>query len=166
MTLCVLLNTVVMSMDRYGISPETEHILNLFNMVFTYIFIYEMAVKLLSIGPKKYCASKWNVLDGGIVLLSIIEIIFEAQTTQNSTSGSGVSAFRTAKVFRMLRAIRVARILRALSTMKVIIGVISRSFHSFMYVILLLILFVFIYTLLGVQIYQGKYDFGDGEALP
>ena len=35
-----------------------------------------------------------------------------------------------------------------------------------MYVILLLILFVFIYALLGIQIYQGKYDFGPDEELP
>ena len=83
MTLCVLVNTVVMSMDRYGISLETERIFNDFNMVFTYIFIYEMGVKLVAIGPKKYSASKWNMLDGGIVLLSIIEIIIEQQTMQN-----------------------------------------------------------------------------------
>ena len=50
--------------------------------------------------------------------------------------------------------------------MQVIIGVISRSFRSFMYVILLLVLFVFIYALLGVQIYQGKYNFGPDEPIP
>ena len=61
---------------------------------------------------------------------------------------------------------RVARILRALHSMQVIIGVITRSFRSFMYVILLLFVFVFIYALLGVQIYQGTYDFGPDEPLP
>ena len=50
--------------------------------------------------------------------------------------------------------------------MQVIIGVISRSFRSFMYVILLLILFNFIYALLGIQIFQGKYDFGPDEPMP
>lgn len=77
MTLCVLLNTGVMSMDRYGISQDTEQILNNMNLVFTYVFIYEMVVKLMAIGPKKYSASKWNMLDGGVVLLSIVEIIVE-----------------------------------------------------------------------------------------
>lgn len=47
--------------------------------------------------------------------------------------------------------------------MQVIIGVITRSFKSFMYVILLLFVFVFIYALLGIQIYQGKFDFGPDE---
>ena len=165
MTFCVLLNTVVMSMDRYGIDDETENLLNTMNLVFTYIFIYEMATKLLAIGPKKYVASRWNLLDGGVVLLSIVEIIIESQS-KNSNSGSGLSAFRTVKVFRTFRVIRVARILRALHSMQVIIGVITRSFRSFMYVILLLALFVFIYALLGIQIFQGKYDFGPDEPLP
>ena len=35
-----------------------------------------------------------------------------------------------------------------------------------MYVILLLFVFVFIYALLGIQIYQGNYDFGPDERLP
>lgn len=77
MTFCVLLNTVVMSLDHYGINPETDRILYNSNLTFTYIFIYEMIVKLLAIGPKKYAASRWNLLDGGVVLLSILEILVE-----------------------------------------------------------------------------------------
>ena len=80
MTLCVLLNTIVMSMDRYGIEPDLEQVLSNINLAFTYIFIYEMTVKLLAIGLKKYTASKWNLLDGGVVLLSILEIIVEQQS--------------------------------------------------------------------------------------
>ena len=78
MTLCVIMNTVVMTMDKYGIEPDLELLLSQFNSVFTYIFIYEMGIKLLAIGPKKYSASKWNLLDGGVVMLSIIELIIES----------------------------------------------------------------------------------------
>ena len=165
MTLSVIMNTVVMTMDRYGIEEELEATLAQINAVFTYLFIYEMGVKLLAIGPKKYAASKWNLLDGGVVLLSVIELIIESQSS-DSSGGSSISAFRTVKVFRTFRVMRVARILRALHSMQVIMGVITRSFRSFMYVILLLFVFVFIYALLGVQIYQGTYDFGPDEPLP
>ena len=165
MTLCVIINTVVMSMDRYGIEESTDKILSQMNEVFTYIFIFEMGTKLLAIGPKKYAASKWNLLDGGVVILSIIELIIESQRDNNS-GGSSISAFRTVKVFRTFRVMRVARILRALRSMQVIIGVVTRSVRSFMYVILLLLVFVFIYALLGIQIYQGNYTFGPDEELP
>lgn len=42
--------------------------------------------------------------------------------------------------------------------MKVIIGVVSRSLQSFLYIAILLLLFTFIYALLGRQIYDGKLD--------
>jgi hypothetical protein len=45
--------------------------------------------------------------------------------------------------------------------MKVIVGVISRSIQSFVYIALLLFLFVFIYALLGRQIYAGELSFDD-----
>lgn len=45
--------------------------------------------------------------------------------------------------------------------MKVIIGVVSRSLQSFVYIALLLMLFIFIYTLLGSQIYGGSINFSD-----
>ena len=165
MTFCVLLNTIVMSMDSYGIEEQTEKRLAGMNSAFTYIFMYEMGVKLLTIGPKKYSSSKWNLLDGGVVLLSIVELFVELQHS-GTTHGSSLSAFRTVKVFRTFRVMRVTRILRAMHSMQVIIGVIQRSFKSFMYVILLLFVFVFIYALLGIQIYQGRYDFGPHETLP
>ena len=155
MTVSVVLNTVVMSMDKYGIDVETERTLNKINAIFTYIFIYEMCIKLLAIGPKKYSSSKWNLLDGSVVMLSIVEIIIESQSSDDSSGGSSLSAFRTVKVFRTFRVMRVARILRALHSMQVIIGVIQNSFRSFMYVMLLLFVFIFIYALLGIQIYQG-----------
>ena len=77
-----------------------------------------------------------------------------------------MSAFRSVKIFRTFRVFRVARILRAFHSMQVIIGVISRSFSSFVYLILLMIIFVFIYALIGMQIYQGRFDFGPDEELP
>ena len=47
--------------------------------------------------------------------------------------------------------------------MQVIIGVISKSIWSFVYIALLLLLFVFIYALLGMQIYGGRFNFKWGK---
>ena len=55
MTFSVLLNTIILGMDRYGIKPDEEAILTQFNSVFTCIFIVEMGLKLLALGVKKYC---------------------------------------------------------------------------------------------------------------
>ena len=83
MTISVLINTIVMAMDRYGIDEKEAKTLDDMNTVFTWIFIVEMACKLTAFGPKKYCGDKMNLLDGAVVILSIIELIITA------TGGSG-----------------------------------------------------------------------------
>jgi hypothetical protein len=50
-------------------------LLDMFNNYFTWIFIYEMSSKLLAIGIVKYCSDKMNYLDGGVVLLSVFEML-------------------------------------------------------------------------------------------
>lgn len=118
-----------------------------------------MVSKLLAIGPKKYMDDKMNWLDGAVVMISIIELLMTAV----GGSGGNLSAFRTVRVFRTFRVLRVARLLRALKSMKVIIGVIAKSAGSFVYITLLMFVFVFIYTLLGMQIFGGQFDFEDGK---
>ena len=47
--------------------------------------------------------------------------------------------------------------------MKVIMSVIGRSINSFIYITLLMFVFVFIYTLLGMQVFGGQFNFEDGK---
>ena len=54
-----------------------EEFLETSNVYFTYIFIYEMFVKLLAIGFGKYIADTMNILDGGVVMLSIFELLYD-----------------------------------------------------------------------------------------
>jgi hypothetical protein len=62
-------------------------------------------------------------------------------------------------VFRTFRVLRVARLLRFMRSMAVIVGVISRSLESFFYIMVLLLLFNFIFALLGMQVFGGQYEF-------
>jgi hypothetical protein len=123
--------------------------------VFTWIFIVEMSLKLLGLGIIKYLSDKMNYLDGIVVLLSVFEMAVL------SGGGGAISAFRTVRIFRTFRVLRVARLLRSMQSMQVIIGVIGRSISSFMYLALLLMLFIFIYALLGMQTYGNLFSFGD-----
>lgn len=54
MLISVVLNTMVMAMEAYGNSKEKISFLTWSNYCFTWIFIVEMSLKLLAIGPKKY----------------------------------------------------------------------------------------------------------------
>ena len=78
MTFAVLLNTVVLSINHYGIKPELDELLDFYNKIFTYIFIIEMALKLGAMGIVKYVMDVMNLLDGLVVVISIFEIIYVA----------------------------------------------------------------------------------------
>ena len=164
LTLCVLVNTVVMAMDSYDIDETTYNTLSQMNEVFTWIFIVEMALKLLARGPKKYAKEPMNLLDGGVVILSIVELVMGLLGGGGGTGS--LQAFRTVRVFRTFRVLRVTRILRALKSMAQVIGVIQRTFMDFVLITILMFVFIFIYTLLGRQIFSGSYEFGPDADFP
>ena len=78
MLLSVLLNTIIMAMERYGMTQEEKDFLEWANGIFTWIFIVEMTVKLLAIGVKKYGQETMNLIDGSVVLISLIELAMSA----------------------------------------------------------------------------------------
>mmetsp|Transcript_7183 Transcript_7183/g.12108 ORF Transcript_7183/g.12108 Transcript_7183/m.12108 type:complete len:1503 (-) Transcript_7183:75-4583(-) len=159
MTFAVLLNTITLSVQHHGQSEATTVILDTFNSYFTWIFIFEMTSKLLAIGVSKYCAERMNYLDGGVVMLSVVELLSDALLDNQNVS---LSAFKTVRMFRTFRVFRVARLLRALQSMQTILGVMSRSYKSFIYITMLMFLFIFIYALLGMSLFGGKFDYDDG----
>ena len=145
MILSVAINTAILAQDRYGIDPDYQLVLSTFNQVFTWVFICEMSLKIVGLGPIKYFKDKMNYLDCGVVLLSIVEMAF-----LSGSQGKAFSAFRTVRIFRTFRVLRVARLLRSMQSMQVILGVLAKSMSSFVYLALLLFLFIFIYSLLGM----------------
>lgn len=142
----VLANTVLMGLASYGITDEFATALDNGNTFFTWFFVAEMIIKFSGIGVKKYFAEKMNWLDGGIVSLSVMDMILAAVLG----SGGNLDSLKTIRVLRTLRVLRLARLLRRLESMQMILSVFARSASSFMYITMLLFVFLFIYTLLGM----------------
>ena len=92
-----------------------------------------------------------NVFDGVIVIISIVEAAF-----LSGGAGKAISAFRSIRIFRTFRVFRVTRLLRSLQFMKIIVGVIGRSLQNFLSIALLILIMLFIYALLGMQVLGGK----------
>ena len=60
--------------------------------VFTVVFIMEMVLKLIAFGIKEYCKNNWNLFDGTIVMLSVLDMVL---TYTGAISGAGLSVLRT-----------------------------------------------------------------------
>jgi hypothetical protein len=102
-----------------------------------------MSLKIIALGPIGYVRDKMNIFDCTIVCLSILEMLL-------FSGNKAVSAFRAVRIVRTFRVLRVTRLLRSLEFMSKIVEVIGRTINSFTYIAVLLLLFIFIYTLLGM----------------
>lgn len=75
--------------------------LKIFNYFFTAVFILELTMKLVALGVRIYLKDKWNQLDVGIVILSVIGIVLEELESKiipiNPT------------IIRVMRVLRIAR---------------------------------------------------------
>merc|ERR1719375_835036 len=72
-----------------------------FNLGFSGIFAVEMAMKLIALGvfwgPGTYLRSGWNWLDGGVVFVSLMDIV----------AGSSAGPLKTLRILRAFRPLRV-----------------------------------------------------------
>ena len=73
-TICIVLNTLFMALDRPGQSEKMTRILTTGNYVFTGIFTAEAILKIIAMAPAKYLKDGWNVFDILIVTLSLVEL--------------------------------------------------------------------------------------------
>ncbi|GLD57722.1 voltage-dependent T-type calcium channel subunit alpha-1G-like protein, partial [Lates japonicus] len=81
--------------------------LTLSNYIFTAIFVAEMTVKIVALGwcfgDKAYLRSSWNILDGMLVMISVIDILVSL------ISNSGTKILGMLRVLRLLRTLRPLR---------------------------------------------------------
>jgi len=91
---------------------------------------------------------KINRIDFFIILLSYVQIII----TANSADLLKYVRFLTA-----FKVLRIARLSRKSKFLKFIISIIRQALSSFLYLFVLLILFIFVYTLIGMQLFGGTF---------
>ena len=113
---------MILAMDNLMTDDISLLLFDKMNLTFTIIFTIEIGLKLIGYVVIDYVKDNMNAFDGSIVLISLIEIIFL------SGGSKAISAFRSVRIFRTFRVLRVTKLLRSLAFMKVIIGVVSRSF--------------------------------------
>ncbi len=166
-TFCIIVNTVILSLDRYP-SPPEAYITDYMNLAFTLIFCLEMILKIYGLGirfAKKilflikkiifiqffllfrdYLRDKFNIFDGLIVALSMVELFFDT-FSGGLESGGGLSAIQAFRSLRLFRIFKLARSWVNLRNLLIAIGKTLAEINSFL---VLVILFMVISSLLGM----------------
>uniref|UniRef100_A0A8B9HP71 Sodium channel protein n=1 Tax=Astyanax mexicanus TaxID=7994 RepID=A0A8B9HP71_ASTMX len=116
--------------------------------IFTYIFILEMTLKWIAYGFKKYFTNYWCWLDFLIVDVSLVSLV--ANTL-------GYSDFAAIKSLRTLRALRPLRALSRFEGMRVVVNALIGAIPSIMNVLLVCLIFWLIFSIMGVNLFAGKF---------
>ncbi|KAM9390810.1 LOW QUALITY PROTEIN: voltage-dependent T-type calcium channel subunit alpha-1H-like, partial [Salvelinus alpinus] len=150
----ILINTLSMGIEFHQQPQELTDILEISNLVFTSLFSLEMLLKLLAFGLFGYIRNPYNGFDSVIVIISVWEIIGQAD--------GGLSVLRT---FRLLRVLKLVRFLPALRRQLVVLMKTMDNVATFC---MLLMLFIFIFSILGMHLFGCKFGLklDSGDTLP
>uniref|UniRef100_A0A8C3MHY1 Sodium channel protein n=1 Tax=Geospiza parvula TaxID=87175 RepID=A0A8C3MHY1_GEOPR len=130
--------------DRKNIKTMLEYA----DKVFTYIFVLEMLLKWVAYGFKKYFTNAWCWLDFLIVDVSLISLV---------ASTLGYSEMGPIKSLRTLRALRPLRALSRFEGMRVVVNALVGAIPSIMNVLLVCLIFWLIFSIMGVNLFAGKF---------
>lgn len=139
----ILLNTIILAIHWPDMNEELEQGLQVLNYCFTVLFALELIIKIIGLGPQRWWFDKFNVFDAIIVLVSLIEL-----GLQDGGAGALLA-------FRALRVLRVLRLLHQIPGLRVLFTSILNSFEPVVFLILIILLFVFMFGVLGVQLFAG-----------
>uniref|UniRef100_A0A674D7W4 Sodium channel protein n=1 Tax=Salmo trutta TaxID=8032 RepID=A0A674D7W4_SALTR len=123
-------------------------ILEYADQVFTYVFIIEMLLKWVAYGFQAYFTNAWCWLDFLIVDVSMISL------TANIL---GYAELGPIKSLRKLRALRPLRTLSRFEGMRVVVNALVGAIPSIVNVLLLCAIFWLIFSVIGVNMFAGKY---------
>uniref|UniRef100_A0A674KGN9 Sodium channel protein n=1 Tax=Terrapene triunguis TaxID=2587831 RepID=A0A674KGN9_9SAUR len=142
-TICIVLNTLFMAMEYYPMTKHFHNVLSVGNLVFTGIFTAEMVLKLIAMDPYYYFQVGWNIFDGFIVTLSLVELFL--------SNVDGLSVLRS---FRLLRIFKLAK---SWPTLNKLIKIIGNSVGALGNLTLVLAIIVFIFAVVGMQLFGKSY---------
>ncbi|XP_038156476.1 sodium channel, voltage gated, type XII, alpha a [Cyprinodon tularosa] len=143
-TICIVLNTLFMALEHYPMTDEFNTMLSVGNLVFTGIFTAEMVLKLIALDPYYYFQQGWNIFDGVIVCLSLMEL--------------GLSTVEGLSVLRSFRLLRVFKLAKSWPTLNTLIKIIGNSVGALGNLTLVLAIIVFIFAVVGMQLFGKNYQ--------
>uniref|UniRef100_A0A8C4IY04 Calcium channel, voltage-dependent, T type, alpha 1H subunit a n=1 Tax=Dicentrarchus labrax TaxID=13489 RepID=A0A8C4IY04_DICLA len=158
----IFLNCITIALERPDIQPHsTERVfLSVSNYVFTVIFLAEMAIKVVALGfcfgKQTYLQSSWNVLDGLLVFVSLVDILVSLAYT------GGNRILGILRVLRLLRTLRPLRVISRAPGLKLVVETLITSLRPIGNIVLICCAFFIVFGILGVQLFKGKFYHCEG----
>ncbi|KAA8591084.1 hypothetical protein FQN60_002027 [Etheostoma spectabile] len=148
----VFLNTLTIATEHHHQSDSLTALQDVASRVLLVLFVIEMFVKMYALGPRAYFMSLFNRFDFFVVLCGILEMIMFS---------AGVVTPLGFSVLRCIRLLRILKITKYWTSLSNLVASLLNSVRSIASLLLLLFLFIVIFSLLGMQVFGGKFNFTD-----
>ncbi|XP_053280478.1 dihydropyridine-sensitive L-type skeletal muscle calcium channel subunit alpha-1 [Pleuronectes platessa] len=146
----VLLNTLTIATEYHHQSENLTALQDVASRVLLVLFVIEMFLKMYALGPRAYFMSLFNRFDCFVVLCGILEMIM---MSVGSVAPLGFS------VLRCIRLLRILKVTKYWTPLSNLVASLLNSVRSIASLLLLLFLFIVIFSLLGMQVFGGKFNF-------
>ncbi|GLH10791.1 Voltage-dependent calcium channel type A subunit alpha-1, partial [Gryllus bimaculatus] len=148
--------------DPVDEDSERNHILDYFDYAFTGVFTIEMILKILDLGiilhPGSYLREFWNIMDAVVVICAAVSFAFDMT---GSKAGQNLSTIKSLRVLRVLRPLKT---IKRVPKLKAVFDCVVNSLKNVINILIVYILFQFIFAVIAVQLFNGKFFFCNDES--
>uniref|UniRef100_A0A3P8V5L0 Voltage-dependent L-type calcium channel subunit alpha n=1 Tax=Cynoglossus semilaevis TaxID=244447 RepID=A0A3P8V5L0_CYNSE len=148
----VFLNTLSIATEYHHQPDGLTTIQDVVSRVLLVLFVLEMFIKMYALGPRAYFMSLFNRFDFFVVLCGILEMIMLS---------AGAVAPLGFSVLRCIRLLRLFKVTKYWTSLYNLVASLLNSVRSIASLLLLVFLFIVIFSLLGMQVFGGKFNFPD-----
>ena len=103
----------------------------------------------MGLGIREYIRDAFNIFDSVVVAISLVELVI---------GGGGGSAVSALRAFRLFRIVKLAR---SWESLKILLDSIAHTIAAIGNFTVLLSLFIYVYSLLGMQFFAGKMRYNE-----
>ncbi|XP_059193817.1 calcium channel, voltage-dependent, N type, alpha 1B subunit, a [Centropristis striata] len=170
---------VVIAMSSIALAAEDpvwtnaprNNVLKYLDYAFTGVFTFEMVIKMVDLGlllhPGGYFRDLWNILDFIVVSGALVAFAFSSfmgRSQQGMTRGTKGKDISTIKSLRVLRVLRPLKTIKRLPKLKAVFDCVVNSLKNVLNILIVYILFMFIFAVIAVQLFKGKFFYCTDES--
>ena len=157
-----MLSSLILCIDTPLNDPDStlSRTLTIIDFIFNFLFLTEALLKIMALGfftnpydgIKGYIFNYWNILDFGVVIVSIVDFYFSM--SQNTTD---TQSLKSLKALRAVRALRPLRMISRNEGLKIAVKALFASIPAMANVLMVCLLFLLIFAIMGVNFFKGQF---------
>ncbi|XP_026052235.1 voltage-dependent N-type calcium channel subunit alpha-1B-like isoform X3 [Carassius auratus] len=156
LTVITMSSIALAAEDPVQANAPRNDVLKYLDYVFTGVFTFEMVIKMIDLGlllhPGSYFRDPWNILDFIVVTGALVA--FACSSFMGGTKGKDINTIKSLRVLRVLRPLKT---IKRLPKLKAVFDCVVNSLKNVLNILIVYILFMFIFAVIAVQLFKGKF---------